>query len=276
MIKNISILFFIFSVCNSVFCQDLTDQHKIFHTYGFKYKLNKKTDITTSYTGIGEMKDFHFTYHDVGLNITRDIAKKSKVGVGFDWITIQERDDSNFSNYFRSNVEYALNTRYKKVDITHEIGAEFYIPKFNKFQYRWIYSFEMTYRKSFTKWKIRPYSKIKIYYYGNGKYIDYYDDERNLIAKKSPNDIHRWRWYTGFKLRPHRQLSIVLSYFWNEEFNAGIFKNSDINIYNKSRTVIKYPYNSYGAINLAFNYTIKTKKKAKSDKDQQQDAETIE
>jgi hypothetical protein len=256
--------------------QDLTDDQKYFHTYGLQYKLNKKSTISASYTGIAELRNFQFNYHDIGVNFTRDLSKKSELSLGADLIQIKQRETKNFSNYFRSNIEYGYHTRFKKLALSHELNVEYYVPKFNKFQTRWIYGFDVTYRKSFTSWKIKPYSKFKLYYYGNGKYLDYYDEESNLIARKSPNDIHRWRWYWGFKMKPHKQVSLVVAYFWNEEFNAELFKNSNINIYNKNKDGIRYPYNSFGAINLSLSYNLKFKKKKDDDPENlEQEKESI-
>jgi hypothetical protein len=261
-------------VSHLIIGQDLTNQHKYFNTYGLQYNLNKRSSISSSYTGIGELNNLKFTYHDIGVNFTRSISQKSDISFGVDLIKILQRNTSGFEQYFRTNIEYSHNTRIKKIAISNEFNAEAYFPKFNKYQYRFIYSLDATYRWNITKWKIRPYSKFKLYYYSGGKYLDYYDNESNLIAKKSPNDIHRWRWYWGLKMKPHKQLSLVVSYFWNEEFNAGLFENSNINIYNKNKNGIKYAYNSYGAINLSLTYTLKFKRHNEGDKEKEKEIET--
>lgn len=270
MSKLISVVLLCF-VGQILMSQDLTDQQKIFQSYSVQYNINKNSSISGSYTGIGELNNFAFTYHDFGLNYTRNISQNSDLSLGVDLIKINQRNTNSFSNYFRTNIEYARQYRINKFTLSSELNSEVYFPKFNKFQYRIIYSLGATYRWNITKWKIRPYTKFKLYYYGGGKYLDYYDDESNLIARKSPNDIHRWRWYVGLKMRPHKQLSVVISYFWNEEFNASIFENSDINIYNKNKDGVRYAFNSYGAINLSFSYNIKFKKRKSDSKEVESD-----
>ena len=75
------------------------------------------------------------------------------------------------------------------------------------------------------------------------------------VGQKSADDIHRWRWFGGIKMRILPSVSAKICYFWNEEFNAGLGTNSDINIYNKSKTSIRQPFNSYGAISTAITIT---------------------
>jgi hypothetical protein len=57
-------------------------------------------------------------------------------------------------------------------------------------------------------------------------------------------------------MRIIKNLNINLAYFWNEEFNANLNKNSQINVYNKSKTQIIAPFNSYGGLNISLNYDL--------------------
>lgn len=272
----ISITFFIFFINEKVACQDLTDQIKSFNSFSLDYGLSKKTDISFYYTSIAEFENYKINFNDIGINIKQSINKKSTLTGGLDFISIRQRNTTNFSKYKKLSLEYALRSRFHKFNVSNELEGEVYIPKFNKFKYRWIYSLDLTYRLNAGKWKIRPFSKFKIYYYSGGNFLDYYDDDGNLAARKAPNDIHRWRWYGGIKFRPFKQTTAVVSFFWNEEFNAGLSRYGNINIYNKDRDGIRYPFNSYGAVSLYLSYTIKIKKQKPSEEETKEDEKEIE
>ncbi len=249
-----------FALVNS-HAQDLTDDIKTFTTLNVNYKLSDKTRASISYTGISDLAQAKTNYHQIGLTHRYKITPKSYISSNLDFIKINQRSENTFKNYTRVGFEYSRNSSWRRFLIGNDLGGEVFFPKFSKYQYRYIYSLDITYRLNFTKWKIRPYSNMKVYYYSGGDLINYYDNESNLMAIKAPNDIHRWRWYLGFKMKPSKNLSLIVSYLHNEEFNAGINRYSDINIYNRKKNGIKLPFNSYDGINLLLSYTLKFKTK---------------
>ena len=236
------------------YAQDLSNNVKLYNTLGIDYSLNSKDKLSLSGTMIGDAVNGNFEYFQFGLGYTRKLGKKTSVEVGFDAIQIKE-PGNNFKKYYRTSLGLMYQHKLKWLQLNHGIEAEYFMPAFTKFKSRWSVESEITTRKSWTSLHIRPFTKFKLYYYKGGAYLSYYDEDGDLLAKKSADDIHRWRWFGGIKMRILPSVSAKICYFWNEEFNAGLGTNSDINIYNKSKTSIRQPFNSYGAISTAITIT---------------------
>lgn len=230
--------------------QDLTNNLKLYHTFGVSKDMGSRDKLSFAGTMIGDAVTTQFEYFQVGAAYSRKFGKKSEIEIGADAIRIKE-PGSDFKKYYRLAASYQYHHKLHWFQLNHALEAEYFIPGFSKFQTRWSAESEVTTRKSWTSFKFRPFTRFKLYYYQGGSYLSYYDDDGDLLAKQSPDDIHRWRWYGGVKFRIAKMVSAKLCYFWNEEFNAGLRDNSDINIYNKSKTAVRMPFNSFGAISTA-------------------------
>lgn len=242
---------------SSFSAQDLTNSHKISNSLIFVEKINKKSIISFGTTAIGELSSFQFEYFQSNLSYKRELGKRISIEPAIGLILIKEPAILDFNTYLYGSVAIDYDHRFiKEMNVTHTIEAEYFLPKFNKFGQRYTYEIELETKKSWTDLKIAPFTRFKIYYYHGGNYLNYYDTEGELVARKAPNDIHRWRWHFGFKFKPMRKWTIKCAYFWNEEFNAGFFPNSEINIYNKNKNGIRMPFNSYGAVNLTLIHSV--------------------
>ena len=230
--------------------QDLSNNLKLYHTLGVSKDLGSRDNLSLSGTMLGDAITAQFEYFQFGLAYSRKVGKRSKIEAGADAIRIKE-PGSAFKKYYRFSASYQFQHKWHWFQLNHAAEAEYFIPGFSKFQSRWSAESEVTTRKSWTSFKFRPFTRFKMYYYHGGNYLSYYDNDGDLQAKQSPNDVHRWRWYGGVKFRIAKSVNAKICYFWNEEFNAGLRENSDINIYNKSKTAVRMPFNSFGAISTA-------------------------
>ena len=257
----IGIILFVLILTRLGKTQDISNDFKSYHTLTLQYKLDKKNRLSLAYTGINDITPYDYNYAQFGLRYRRRLKGKRYINAKLDYISVKQSAMNVFKPFYRMSMGYIVNHRVKKFLLSNAIYGELFLPRFNKYQMRYIYNLDITYKWDMTDWRIRPYMKFKLYYYSRGNYLNYYSDEGDLVARKAPNDIHRWRWHMGFKLKPSKRFYVTLSYFWNEEFNAKINRNSEINIYNRNKTGVRFPFNSYGALALAMTYKIKHKKK---------------
>lgn len=249
-LRSAGIAGIIFILALPLMAQDLTNNLKLYNTLGITKDINKKASVSVSGTMIGDAITGQFEYFQFGAAYEYKAGKRSVLELGADAIRIKE-PGNEFRKYYRVSASYQYQHKWQWFQLNHGAEVEYFMPIFSKFQSRWSIESEISTRKSWTGLKIRPFTRFKLYYYQGGSYASYYDEDGDLIAKKSPNDIHRWRWYGGLKLRVMKSVAAKICYFWNEEFNAGLNANSDLNIYNKSKTGIRLPFNSYGALSAA-------------------------
>lgn len=246
------------SILSGTLAQDFNSSFKNFYNLGVKYDIKKDLDVSLSYMSIYDTNPFSMTYYSLGLKLDKKLNKKSSINISTDLINVRSVEETGNINkkYFSLEGGYEYRINFGNFTLNDEISLELNFPKFRKFKNRIINNAELIWKTNWTGLKIKPYTTFRLYYYQGGNYLNYYDDEGILIAKKSPNDIHRWRWYGGLKLRIIKNLNANIAYFWNEEFNANFNTNSQINIYNKSKTQIIAPFNSYSGLNISLNYDL--------------------
>lgn len=261
--KNLLIVLLFACYWQFLNAQDFSNNHKIFGTTSIHYKLNKKSRVSVAYTNIYELDQRFTSFNQFGLRYRHRLGLRSYFHLKGDLIRLKQFDSTSFQDHSKISAAYTHSFRLSKFSLSNGVFAELFLPGFNKYQSRFIYEIGLTYNNKKWPFRLRPYTKFKIYYYQGGNYLSYYDDVGDLIALKAPNDFHRWRWYSGIKFRVLKSLNMSLSYFWNEELNFQLNKNSNINIYNKDKSAIVYPFNSYGAISCSLSYTIKHNKKSK-------------
>lgn len=157
----------------------------------------------------------------------------------------------------------ALDLRYdqpigKRFKFTQSLIAQGFFPSFQKYQFRYISSTKFSYRSSKRLLYLTPYAKFMLYYYHNGKPLNYYNEDGTIDHYGSSNGFHRYRATFGFSFKPIRkikQLGLNFYYAINREFN---FSNSGskLNVEVPAgghRYQTALPFNNYDIIGIQLN-----------------------
>lgn len=254
------------------FSQDLLEGDKPWYSLYINHTLNKKIYIDdcllASFNGLqhsfsflqndisfnyrcSKKVDVYFRYSYAAYNWTRAYkevyAQPVSVfnTIGFNRIAIGGKYDLKFRKYWRFD---------------QELGAQFYFPQLEKYQYRFQYNVRLTYRRKKMPMRLRPFVQASLFYYLNGIPDFYYNEDGSLGEYKSPDGLHRYRVKYGVSFRPVKsikKLNMVLYYNTQKEFNLPGLGN-DLNVTSplqESKDIqrIKYPLNNYNVYGIQLN-----------------------
>jgi len=254
-------LFFLLCLFNTLSAQDIESGLNSYYSYSIDYRLNKKSRIK-----FGQLycinPPYRLQYIQQKVGWSHRLHKKWDVNAYYKVMFFRGNNRNLW--YHRLSTELKRRDELFGLPLQNSINSEFFFPRLNKFQYRFIYTLKYSFKNKILPLRATPYIKYQLYYYLNGKPLNYYDESGEvLLASQSPNDFHRFRLGGGIRFRAAKYFYITLYYTWQEEFNTLLTKNREINILNQSQTKIKYPYNDYQVIGLSLSYSIKRKKKKK-------------
>jgi len=261
-----TILFLILCFSNHIElqAQDLETNLNNYYSYTLDYRLNKKSKIKIGQLYcINTPSRLQYIQHKLGWEYR--INKEWSIDTYYKGMFFR----GNSKNIWYHRFSSAIKKRDKLfgLPLQNSINSEFFFPKLNKFQYRFIYTLKYSFKNKFLPLRATPYIKYQLYYYLNGNSLDYYDDSgEELIISQAPNDFHRYRLSGGIRFRAAKYFYITVYYIWQEEFNTLLTNNREINILNQNQTKIKYPYNDYQVIGLSLSYSIRKKKKKKNER----------
>ncbi|MCF8256900.1 MAG: hypothetical protein K9J06_05075 [Flavobacteriales bacterium] len=143
--------------------------------------------------------------------------------------------------------------------ISQSLIVQGYFPRFEKYQFRYISRTKLAYRNKKAFLHITPYVTFMLYYYHNGKPFNYYDENGDIEAYRSPNGFHRYRAIVGFSFKPTKkisQLGFNFYYAINREFNFSN-SNSPLNVRTPTAVAdgsnVKVPFNNYNIFGVQVN-----------------------
>ena len=254
---KLTLLLYLSLCANSIVAQDINNNVKLFTSISIHQRINANERFTLSYNDIRDINSLSLRYSQLGIRYRFRLKKRLYLKFKTDFLQIQSRSGESVRQGYRFGLSvYGLH-RINKAAITQGLEYEYFLPKFRKYQSRIIYHLDFTYRWDVTDWRLRPYSKVKLYYYSGVDSVRYYDAERDLIATNNPDGFHRWRLYLGLKMRPSKSIRCSVSFLVNQEFNTNIGQFSGINIPNKKETRVQLPFNNYTGWVLSLNYLLK-------------------
>ena len=160
--------------------------------------------------------------------------------------------------YHRLAGKIKLKTKVlKRLYMSNSIVGEYHFTERSKWRQRYYYRLDFEYKNNRKlPWKIRPFVSQKIYWYQNGRLLQYYDDLGNKTDLKSPNGLHAYRIKTGVKLSPLKKWNFIVYYQKQKEFNTSIFGSSDINNINTNNNKIRRSFYDFSVIGFSCNYKL--------------------
>ncbi len=285
-------------ILSSTNAQDVTDDPKTWFGYGIKVAIGKRIKINVGQLYSVNLPEFTLGFMQTDIMVAYKIYGKHYIK--FDFSNSQYRRSSvhtrlgfsenilNWVGFQRFTLRYDYGHRLipnnKNLNFKHKVLAQVFFPRAEKHRARFIYTARLYYTDKRWPWRISPYLAFSLQYYLGGVPIVYYNEQGDVIAYNSPDGFHRFRFKTGFSLRPLKKHPLTCTFYviWQWEFNNGLFPNRELNYtrppmsidnishpYDPSLSRIQQPFNNYIAVGLHVSYTInvKLKKKKKKKKD---------
>lgn len=254
-----AILIIVLATVHVLKAQDVDSEIIHFYSFNLDYKINTQINLQAGELFSFDSRSYHLNFVQSKLGATYRFNKR--ISMDFFYKPLLFKNTSGDIWYHRLSTSFHYRSRLFSFPIKNSITADWFFPQLKKYRYRFIYSIKLSLKNNFLPLRATPYLKSQLYYYLDGKPLNYWDDNREkLLARNAPNDFHRLRLGTGVRFRPSKHLYVSLYYIWQIEFNTTFTTNRQINILNKSQTAIKYPFNDYQVIGLSLSYYLRTKR----------------
>ncbi len=235
-----------------------TDHQMFWGSFGLHKKLSK--DVSLNYYQINSFNlntgQINFIQSDIGLNLK--LANHWSTGINYTPTFSIDNIAGNQLVYHRLSAK--LKFRHKIVRhlyMKNYLVAEYHFTQRAKWQERFYFRFDLEYKnKHKMPWKLKPYISQKLYWYQNGRLLQYYNPNGDKTLLASPNGLHAYRLKTGFKLYPSEKWSFNFYFLKQKEFNTKLFGSKDINNLNPNSGRIRRSFYDFKVWGLSVGYKL--------------------
>jgi len=234
-----------------------TENTMLWTTLGISKKLNDKFSFSYYQLHSFSFRDNRFNFIQPDLNIGYEISKKWDFYIGYTPTFSLDGVQGNQLIYHRVSADIKLSSRIgKRIRIKNSITAEQHFTQRSKFKQRYYYRFDIYYRNTKWPWRLRPFATQKLYWYANGRDLQYYDADGNKTDLTSPDGLHAYRLKIGLKFYPSKDFILSIYYQNQKEFNSSLFGSKDINSLNPNTNNIRRSFYDFSVIGVSCSYKL--------------------
>jgi hypothetical protein len=136
------------------------------------------------------------------------------------------------------------------------LQAELHSKNENRYQYRGIVSTRLYLKKRITVLHLLPSVTGFLFYNIGGKPIQYYDDNKQPLAKQTPDGFHRGRILFNINSKISDRFNISFYYMVQREFNILSDTYHNINYSNPVTGKIIRPFDNYNVVGIALGISL--------------------
>lgn len=234
-----------------------TDNTMLWTTLGVTKKLNDKFRISYYQLHSLSLAEPRFNFIQPDLELNYEISKNWDAAISYTPTFSLDEIQGNQLVYHRVSADIKLSSKLgKRIRIKNSIIAEQHFTQRSKFKQRYYYRFDIYYRNTKWPWRLRPFATQKLYWYANGRDLQYYDTDGNKTDLTSPDGLHAYRLKAGLKFYPTKDFNFSI-YFQNQkEFNSNFLGSRDINSLNPNSNNIRRSFYDYSVIGISCSYKL--------------------
>ena len=234
-----------------------TENTMLWTTLGVNKKLNNKFSMSYYQLHSFSLRDNHLNFIQPDLDIGYKLNKKWTVSIGYSPTFSLDTVKGNQLLYHRISADIKVSSKLgKRIRMKNSITMEQHFTQRSKFKQRYYYRLDLFYRNTKLPWKLRPFATQKLYWYSNGRLLQYYDNNGDKTDLKSPNGLHAYRIKAGIKLYPSDDFSFSVYFQKQKEFNSTILGTRDINSLNPNSNNIRRSFYDFSVIGLSCSYKL--------------------
>lgn len=264
--KTKSLLLIICLTAKLSIAQDLSQDFKNWYILGTNARISPKLTVKFSRLNSYDVEEYRHGFNQTSIGLSKKVNKKWEWGGAYAYSIIHGRKRQ--IPYHRLSAFLSQRSKFGNFRMKNTAQLEWYLPKLPKFGQRLVLTNKWSYTNKKWPLKTSPYIKNQLYYYNGGEPIIYWlpeeevelDEEGEEIdaIEQSPNGWHRYRFSFGLRSKLNKELALSLFYTRQIEFNTGWAPYRELNVFNKSQTRIKRPFNNYSLFGISLTYTFKT------------------
>ena len=139
----------------------------------------------------------------------------------------------------------------------NRITVEHHFNQRSKFQQRIFWTNKLYYRNKDLPLRFQPFITQKLYWYSNGRLLQYYDEEGDKSYLDSPDGLHAYRIQAGASVRLSRKVNLTAYFMKQVEFNTSLFNGRDINDFNPNTKKIRRPFYDFSVVGISASVKIR-------------------
>ncbi len=218
---------------------------------GVSKKLNEKFSINYFQNHSFDLTNgMNLNFIQPSLNLNYKVSKPLTISIGTKPTFLLNNNKQLIFHRLTGRVKYHVRVS-KRIRSNISLNGEHHFDQRSKFQQRYFLRLDVYYRNTDLPWKLRPFFNQKLYWYANGRPLQYRDSEGDKTELKSPNGLHAYRWRMGIKLYPTKKMTISAYYMQQKEFNTTLFGTRNINDLNPNTGKIRRPFFDFSAIGIS-------------------------
>lgn len=233
------------------------DKQMVWATFGVTKKLNKKWRVTYSQLNSYNTQDGRLNFIQPDFNVQYRLAKKWQLSASYIPLFSLDGVTNNQLVYHKLRARARYYTRVSSnFRMYNSINFEHNFTQRSKFTQRFFLRNDLYYRDNSLPWRLRPFIEQRLYWYQNGRDLQYYDAIGNKLDKTAPNGLHAYRLKLGVKLYPTKKLNTALFFLKQKEFNTRFLGSKDINNLNPNSQKIRRKFYDFSVIGLSLTYKL--------------------
>lgn len=249
-----TLLILILISCHIAYGQaDEENNQFLWTSVSFNKKINKKARFNYSQLHSIGSNDLDLKYVQFNFKFSYKLKKRITLSLGY-------KPSLSVENETLRNRLYAGVRMYSKlgdkIRMNNSLSLEYYFTQRAKFQNRYFYKLKVYYRNNQLPWRLRPFVSQRIFWYSNGRLLQYYDEKGNKTNLKPPKGIHAYRFKAGLKFYPVKKVAFTIFYLKQIEFNTRILGSRDINAINPNTDKVRRPFYDFSVYGVSISYTL--------------------
>ncbi len=196
---------------------------------------------------------FENVFNQSHFQLSYELTKRWDLQGGLQLISTPDTSNTRTRIFLRAVYTSRIS---KKVNWTNSFRVETNSKNENRFRQRIILTTRLGLRKRLEFLNLAPSVFYSLFYNIGGGPIRYYDENSQLIARQTPDGLHRSRFTLNLNSKISPYLSISLYYIRQQEFNLLTPATRKMNVYDPVRNRTLRPFNNYNTLGLTAQFNI--------------------
>lgn len=234
-----------------------TENSMLWTTLGVSKKINDNLHLSYNQLHSFSHDDSRVNFIQPDLGLSYKLTQNLDARIGYSPTFSLDEVQGNQLLYHRISGRLKMNTKIsKRIRMRNSFTAEHHFTQRSKFKQRYYYRLDLYYRNTKLPWRLRPFADQKLYWYSNGRPLQYYDINGEPTTLESPNGLHAYRIKAGIKLYPSDKFIFSIYFLKQKEFNSDIFNSKDINSINPNSNSVRRRFYNFSVIGLSCTYKL--------------------
>ncbi len=235
-----------------------TDQQMFWSSFSIQKKINKHLKLNYFQLNSFNMDNGQMNFIQSDFGITYKLSKHWSTGINYTPTFSLDDIAGNQLVYHRVSAKIKVSNKITRhIYVKNFLVAEYHFTQRSKWQERLYYRLDIEYKnKRKMPWKMRPYISQKLYWYQNGRLLQYYDSDGNTTILASTDGLHAYRIKTGVKIYPAKNWSFNIYYLRQTEFNTQLFGGNELNSLNPNTNNIRRSFYDFNVWGLTIGYKL--------------------